>query len=908
MVAGRLIAGRYLLLQEIGSGGYGTVYRARDRRTRRIVAVKVLHPHLAREPQYIRRFLREVETARRLDSRHIVAIFDAGQEGGIYFLVCEFVHGVTLRQLLTTRRRLPWREALSIGVQIARALEEAQDKGVVHRDLKPQNILVTEDGIAKLGDFGIARLEELSSTPTGTTPVIGSPHYVSPEQVAGRTADIRSDIYSLGVILYEMICGRPPFDSDSPWWVVLNMHLQQEPKPLGQSVEGLPPAVEAVVAMCLKKSPEDRFQSPRALRRALEEILHEEAGFAETLVLPGRPTSLLRRAVSSVPLSAVAALAALQRVTGGLLRAPVWVLSGITSGSAHLFSVFGRSAMRLCKGVGSVPRRIGLTAAVGSASVRVLRRKWTTTRVGMSLLVAAAVAAVLVAVAIASDFGRTIGLRGREGPGATTPPPVVRPVPPSRLQTILQEEDGIITLSWLDNSNNEEGFRVERSAKDSPDPSAEGDWQGIGLLPPDASEFRDGPLPPGTYWYRLYAYNSAGRSDPLLAGPFTVPPAPSRLAYVGLDGRLYIFNPDKGTANPITGGGVAHPAWAPDGRRLAFIRVGELQGEKVTQLSLINSDGSNEVTLVARRKYEFQGKEDYALLRNPRWSADGSTIFFNEFRRLAGSYTLQRVSAAPPWQVSSDVLEDPKALFGEAILPASLDVSWAHGHLAYEACREGTPGACAIGLEPVPGIQGTRGVVIPMETDRYYGLLAWSPDGQKIALYAWVGGPGRVMVLDGATCSLKTIATAAPKAVTIDPMWPTLTWSPAGDRIAYEDRDAIWIINADGSGKPEKLADGRHPIWYAPPKSQPLPTGFLSSCANLWRAEFYNNTTLAGNPVLVRCDRDIDFDWGLNSPGPGVNKDNFSARRACQVELEEGIYRFRSRRTTEFASGWTIGS
>ena len=278
---GDVLSGRYVLLEKIGSGGYGTVFRARDKAKNRIVAIKVLRSDLADDPDYVRRFRREANIAGLLDSRHIVRVFEAGhvQLGSqdVHFQVMEHVEGLTLQQLLKQRTQLAVPEALEIAAGAARALEEAHDKGVVHRDIKPKNIFfVAEDETVKVGDFGIARAVDFPSL-RPDDPILGTPRYMSPEQCLGKKEeiDIRSDIYSLGVVLYEMIAGRPPFEGDSPSTITYK-HIHETPAPLGQVAPSAPREVEDLVTRCLSKRPEDRFQSPRDLRRAIEYILRGE--------------------------------------------------------------------------------------------------------------------------------------------------------------------------------------------------------------------------------------------------------------------------------------------------------------------------------------------------------------------------------------------------------------------------------------------------------------------------------------------------------------------------------------------------------------------------------------------------------------------------------------------------------
>jgi len=260
----------YRLLAELGAGGMATVYQAQDTRTGRAVAIKVLDTRLARDPVYLERFRREAATARKLSSPHIVKVLDYGAAGETHFLVMEYVAGVTLQQYLQTHGALPVGQAVDIAAQVSEALVVAHRHGIVHRDIKPQNIMLTADGTAQVTDFGIARVEG-AGTITLTGAFIGTLHYVSPEQAQGYRVDIRSDIYSLGVVLYQMLTGVAPFQADTPW-VLMHQHVETPPMPVRQLRADVPPAVEALVLRCLAKQPDARYQTPGELLQALRTL------------------------------------------------------------------------------------------------------------------------------------------------------------------------------------------------------------------------------------------------------------------------------------------------------------------------------------------------------------------------------------------------------------------------------------------------------------------------------------------------------------------------------------------------------------------------------------------------------------------------------------------------------------
>ncbi len=280
----RLIAGRYRVLGEIGVGGMGTVYRARDRVSGKVVALKILHPYLRREAAYIERFRKEARIARTLDSRHLVRILDFGEDRGAPYLVMEHVEGTDLAQRIAAGP-MPLEEALTIGVQVALALEEAHSKGVVHRDVKPSNIMVDREGQALVADFGIARSEELPSQ-TGTGELWGAVHYMAPERFDGKS-DARSDIYALGVVLYEMLSGRRPFDGTEKFEVIRQI-MDADAPAVSEVRADLPPAVCSLVTSCLAKAPEERPKDALEVRRALESVLSEVSPEGAASVAPAR--------------------------------------------------------------------------------------------------------------------------------------------------------------------------------------------------------------------------------------------------------------------------------------------------------------------------------------------------------------------------------------------------------------------------------------------------------------------------------------------------------------------------------------------------------------------------------------------------------------------------------------------
>jgi len=280
-----VLNGRYRLLEVIGEGGMATVYRALDTRLGRTVAIKVLHPQFARDEPFLQRFQQEAEFAASLGAHpNIVAIYDIGEDGPTRFIVMELVEGPTLKELIRERAPFPVGEAFSIGQQVASALDFAHKRGLVHRDVKPQNIMVTPEGVAKVTDFGIARSLSASQL-TRTGMVIGTAHYFSPEQAQGKGVTPASDIYSLGIILYEMLTGHLPFDADNAVGVAMQ-HLHSEPPSPWDYNPSLPTRPVATVLRALEKDPERRYRDAAELAAALASASPTELTAGTTMVTP----------------------------------------------------------------------------------------------------------------------------------------------------------------------------------------------------------------------------------------------------------------------------------------------------------------------------------------------------------------------------------------------------------------------------------------------------------------------------------------------------------------------------------------------------------------------------------------------------------------------------------------------
>lgn len=311
-----IYAGPYRLLQKLVVGGMGEVYLAEDPRLDRKIALKMLREEFTQDPQRVMRFVREAKTTSALDHPNIVTIFDIGEADGRHYMATEYVHGQTLREHMTTREAVA--SVLDIGIQMAAALEAAHQVGIIHRDIKPENVIVRPDGLVKILDFGIAKLVERdrpskscesvqdcsvsrtlaldeyatnadpllnTATPTieCTAPglILGTVSYMSPEQVRGQPIDARSDIFSLGVLLYEMIAGKAPFAGDTQADRIAAI-LDREPAPLDESRRDVPPELDEIVSKALRKDRETRYQSAKELLADLKD-LKSELEFKEKL-------------------------------------------------------------------------------------------------------------------------------------------------------------------------------------------------------------------------------------------------------------------------------------------------------------------------------------------------------------------------------------------------------------------------------------------------------------------------------------------------------------------------------------------------------------------------------------------------------------------------------------------------
>ncbi|MBR3231626.1 MAG: Stk1 family PASTA domain-containing Ser/Thr kinase, partial [Lachnospiraceae bacterium] len=267
----KLLAGRYELTEKIGEGGMAVVYKAKDRLLNRYVAIKILRPEFTKDEQFVSNFKRESQAAAGLQHPNIVSVYDVGKAGSINYIVMELIDGRPLSDIIEEQAPLDYKLVIDISQQICAALAHAHKNGIIHRDVKPHNIMITTDGIAKLTDFGIARAVTNSTIVADTSKIIGSVHYFSPEQARGSFVDERSDIYSLGIVMYEMLTGQVPFDGDNPVEVALK-HINEDIIPPTKLNKSVPPNLEKLVMKATDKFQTNRYKSAEEMLEDLKNI------------------------------------------------------------------------------------------------------------------------------------------------------------------------------------------------------------------------------------------------------------------------------------------------------------------------------------------------------------------------------------------------------------------------------------------------------------------------------------------------------------------------------------------------------------------------------------------------------------------------------------------------------------
>lgn len=393
MMKGMIFAERYKLEDFIGQGGMSLVYRAVDIRTGHSVAVKILKSEYNSDKEFLERFQREAQAASLMSHHNLVNLLDVGVEGEYRYLVLEYVNGNTLKDVIRQKGRLNYQTAIQITIRILSALQHAHDNGIIHRDIKPQNVLIHADGHVKVADFGIARMTGGATIGKGDT-VVGSVHYSSPEQATGSVVEATSDIYSTGVVMYEMLTGRVPFVGDTPVAVAMQ-HIQDPPPPITDFAPETPPAVVAVVLKALEKDPKNRFQSAREMADALmkakngqldpESIVLESPRSAPTPmppqqrvreVSPRTQPSSTRRSVSG---QTTRRMAPAKRSRRKAVRVALTLLAG--AGVLTLLTLGVIGVVRQVSQSAIAPDVVGMTAEDGQALAKREGLNWQQTEI-----------------------------------------------------------------------------------------------------------------------------------------------------------------------------------------------------------------------------------------------------------------------------------------------------------------------------------------------------------------------------------------------------------------------------------------------------------------------------------------------------------------------------------------------
>ncbi|NCB36500.1 MAG: serine/threonine protein kinase, partial [Clostridia bacterium] len=357
----QIIADRYQILAPIGEGGMALVFLARDLRTGHDVAIKFLRPEYKQNPDFLSRFQREANAASKMSHHNIVNLLDVGTTENPY-IVIEYVNGKTLKDIIRDSKTLPEDVSVQIAIRILSALQHAHQAGIIHRDIKPQNILVNQKGYIKVSDFGIARMvgTKTATIPDADKSVMGTVHYFSPEQAQGEMATVSSDLYSVGVVLYEMLTGKVPFDGETPVAIALQ-HVQVRPRPLREINPDVSPSVEAVVMKALEKGPVNRYHTALEMAQALKIALQspEKENTLDTPVLAIQPektgTSIKRRRRNRdrVAMAVTAAV-----VLGLLAWGTITIVNSVVNSTRapYLLDFEEDAAIREARRAGLIPR------------------------------------------------------------------------------------------------------------------------------------------------------------------------------------------------------------------------------------------------------------------------------------------------------------------------------------------------------------------------------------------------------------------------------------------------------------------------------------------------------------------------------------------------------------------------
>jgi len=766
--------GHYRIVREIGAGGMGVVYQAEDTTLARQVALKILPPELAADEDRRLRFAREARAVAALNHPNIVTVHSVEESGGIHFITMELVKGKTLADLLPADG-FPLGRFFEIAIPLADAVAAAHQQGIAHRDLKPANVMISDDGRIKVLDFGLAKgmpgegsrlaeLATLSATQAGLT--VGTPAYMSPEQAQGEHVDTRSDIFSLGIVFYEMLTGRRPFDGRNPASVISAI-LRDTPRPVTELQPAVPRALARLVDRCLAKNPVDRFQSAIDLRHSLEEVKQDvDSGDAFPVARPA-PAARRQTAPRYATLAIVAALGAAAagvwlgfgREEGGTpvvpqLRDPVQVTSALDVESYPTWSPDGQRLAYSADetGITLLGNHDIWVAQPGSGDPVNLtkdspandrRPSWSPN--GREIAFYSdrdGEWGVYLVPALGGSPRKVLALPGLSNSSASAP----QWAPDgSRLFVAANEADqnfvNDLRLDTLQTS------RIVLPAHDSPRR-----W--------DLSIRPDG---------RRFAYLEAGGGGPELT-------------------RLWTIGASGGDAVALTDGltNVWSPSWSSDGRRVFY--VSNRGGSMDLWQQAVMDDG--------RPMGEPLAVTAGLDMRSAAFSPDGTTLAYSRGGRVSNVWRV------PIRQDRPATWADARRVTSERTYIEFVDVSPDGQHLAVSSDRRGN--------QDLWVLPATGGDMTPLTTDPTPDWNPrWSPDGREIAFYAyrtgnrdiWVmpsrGGPARQVTVHAANDSFPS-------------------WSPVDGEIAYqsqrEGETAVWIVAATG-GEPRRVATGGSVDW-----------------------------------------------------------------------------------------------
>jgi Tol biopolymer transport system component len=766
--------GKYEIRAEIGRGGMGVVFLGYDPDLDRPVALKVLAPHLAWEAPFVERFLREARAAARLNHPHIVTIHDVGQDEGWYYFVMEYLEGQTLAEIIRDRGALPPDEALAILDSLAGALDYAHAEGLVHRDVKPVNVVVQAGGRVVLTDFGIARAaQETGLTRTGM--VVGTPQYMSPEQARGEDLDRRSDVYSLGVVAYEMLGGRVPFDGTTPH-AVLHQQIYESPPPLGQVRPDLPGGVEAVLDRALAKAPERRYPSAGELVGALGAAL---AGRGAKQAVPGRRAREKQTKGPSLSPRLLAGAAGLVAVA--VVAVVLIVLLGGGGGPEP-----GTAAVAAGPTVTLRPTASGATVPPQPASDPATPVLYQTEEDGRYSLYATDLQGSGPYL-LASGADAVAGYVSADGKWVTV--------------RVERDEQYTVYLMGADGSDRQ----VLASDRTFAAAYFSGDGQKVRVYTRDLRG--EDPSGPDRYDYGLVVMDSDG-SDPVslvnradyASTSWTADGQRLALSVKRDDAySLYVVNSDgSGQKTLLSGQGSSFNARLSDDGRWLFYQT--YDGE-IRRLYLSTADGGRPAEL-------FSGFSS----ASPLFSPSGDTLAVSVYDSVAGREELYAVETASGRSL--------RLIAGGNVSDVSFspDEAW----IAAEVERAGF---YQIYLLAVDGAQ-QKEIVGPGEGADWYASADFSPDGRRLLV--------RLGYREGETTDLYVMNADGGQRVALVRRagWPVSgAFTPDGASIVFgTDADggrSLYLAEADGS-RPRKLVDGFEPVVAggSPPRMylpRPLP-------------------------------------------------------------------------------------